>query len=336
MRRGLWRSIVGALKGRRLCALGLLCILPLLAIAHYLFNPPFPAGLTLARGDLRLSTWLSVTWSQSPTEPERVRQLAGELEALRVDDVYVYVSYLKLDDTFNPTYDHAPEFVAALRREAPGARLLAWIGVPVAGAVGAPPNRLASTGIRRRIAEFSRFATDGLGFDGVHLNAELVADGDAGFLDTLSAVREALPEGAFLSATAHPLRLAEAVTVMPYPAVAHHWSLPYLRRVAERVDQIVVMAYDSGLLFPRDYLNWMRYQVARGQEALRGVAAELAVGFSVSEEWTLSHQTQAETLSAALGGIAAGLSERLDGIAIYPFWEADAGERQRVLSSLGR
>ena len=96
------------------------------------------------------------------------------------------------------------------------------------------------------------------------------------------------------------------------------------------------MAYDSGLVFPRDYLNWMQFQVAASQRALDDAATELFIGASVSEEWTISHQTQAETLTLALAGIKAGLAARLDGIAIYPFWETDAQESALIARSLGR
>ena len=164
----------------------------------------------------------------------------------------------------------------------------------------------------------------------------MVADGDEAFLQTIDAIREALPAGALLSATAHPLRLDKPVTLMPYPAVAHHWSAAYLRRVAELTDQIVLMAYDSGLVFPRDYLNWTRFQVERSQAALVDASTELIIGASVSEEFTLSHQTQAETLPLFLVAAQAGMRERLDGIALYPFWELDANEQTLVARALGR
>lgn len=320
---------------RRLAALGLIgVILLLLAVVVLLFAPPLPENLTLARPDLRLATWLSVSWSLEAQDPVQLEALAGELKALGMDDVYVFISYLKADGSFNPTFDFASELVAALKRHAPELRAFAWIGLPVSLPGAMPASQLRSTETRRTIADFTRFAVADLGFDGVHINAELIADGDGAFLELLAAIGDALPKGAYLSATAHPLRLDERVTSMPYPAVAHHWSAPYLRRAAQHVDQIVLMAYDSGLVFPRDYLHWTRYQVARSQEALSGISAELVIGASVSEEWTISHQTQAETLSLFLAGLKTGLAGRLDGIALYPFWELDKREMQLIASSL--
>lgn len=322
---------------RRLAAFSLLGVtLLLLSVAVFLFAPPLPESLTLARTDLRLAAWLSVSWSMEASESDQVEELAAELKALGVDDVYVFVSYLMADGRFNRTFDFAPEFVAALKGYAPELRAFAWIGLPVSLPGAMPASRLRSPVIRRTIADFTRFAVADLGFDGVHINAELIADGDSAYLELLEAIDDALPQGAYMSATAHPLRLQESVTIMPYPTVAHHWSAPYLRRAAQLVDQIVLMAYDSGLIFPRDYLHWTRYQVARSQEALDGVSAELIIGASVSEEWTISHQTQAETLSLFFAGLKKGLAERLDGIALYPFWELDKREMQLIASSISR
>lgn len=122
--------------------------------------------------------------------------------------------------------------VAALKRHAPALRLPAWIGLPVSIDGLEPANRMASTEIRRRVADFSRAVVLEMDFDGVHLNAELVADGDAGLLETLAAIRAALPERAVLSATAHPLRLHEPVAVMPDPAPARHWTAAFFQGVA--------------------------------------------------------------------------------------------------------
>ena len=322
---------------RRFPLLSLICIaLVALSLVGFLFFPPVPADLSMQGADLRLATWLSVTWSMAPQDREQIRALAERLQALQVDDVYIYVSYLKPDDTFNPSFDVARQFVADLKQYAPDLRALAWIGVPISTKGDQRPNRLAAAEIRRKIADFSRDAVADLGFDGLHLNAELVADGDIWLLETLAAIRAALPERAFLSATAHPLRLERPVTIMPYSAVAHHWSAAYFQRVAKSVDQIVLMAYDSGLVFPRDYLHWMRYQLERSQAALVDTSTELMVGASLSAEWTLSHQTQAETLRLALAGMKMAMAERLDGIAIYPFWETKEKDSKLIAGSLGR
>ena len=324
---------------RRIAVAALVLALVISAGGFYLFRPPLPAELALPKSDLRLAAWLGVTWSKDARSPAEIRSLATELKARQVDDLFIYVSYLNAEGRFNPTYGHTAKFVSWMKAQAPDLRLLAWIGIPASLRLASgemADNRLDETGIRSTISDFSRFAVTDLGFDGVHLNVEPVTDGDAMFIETLMNVRENLPDAALLSTTAHPLQLDSARTALPYPQVAHHWSVEYFRTVAERSDQIVLMAYDSGLPFPRDYLNWLAYQVEASASALKVAAGELIIGLPTSEEWTPSHQTQAESLRIALAGLRAGFDDRIDGIAIYPYWETDAEEWRLIDSGLGR
>ena len=327
---GSWRQrgLVGAIA----------LILAIVAAGVYLFLPPLPTDMRLPRTDLRLAVWLGVTWSNDAHRPSEIRALAAELQSQRVSDLFIYVSYLKADGYFNPTYGHAAEFVRQMRSLAPEMRLLAWIGVPTTPSAANDDtiaSRLHDAGIRQAIADFSSFAVTDLGFDGVHLNIEPVTNDDPAFLDTLTDVRGSLPADAWLSTTAHPLRLDSTRTALPYPTVAHHWSPDYFKRVAERSDQIALMAYDSGLPFPRDYVNWLTYQAEKSAAALEDTPGELIIGLPTSEEWTPSHQTQAESLRVALAGLRAGISDRIDGIAIYPYWETDDQEWRLIADSLG-
>ena len=176
----------------------------------YLFSPSIETSPAFNRPDLRIAVWMGVTWSMDAHDPEDIRQLATRLQSQQVDDVYVYVSYLKAGDFFNPTYDHAQAFVTTLKQFVPDIRVLAWIGVPIS--ITQPDgtyiaNRLESDTIREQISEFSHMLITDFGFDGIHLNAELIPNEDMAFLATLETIREMLPEEAYFSTTAHALRL---------------------------------------------------------------------------------------------------------------------------------
>lgn len=190
--------------------------------------------------------------------------------------------------------------------------------------------------MRRLIAEFGARLVTEFGYDGVHLNAEMIPDGDGAYIATLQALCEALPPGTALSVAAHTLRPTERITVAPYPT--GHWSDAYLRTVAEHSDQVVIMAYDSGLFLPSDYRAWMAYQVRASAAALAEVDASLLIGLPASEEWTPSHQTAVEYLENALYGVLVGLAQSdrpdvIDGFAVYPYWEMD-GEEWGALDTL--
>lgn len=310
----------------------LLILIGLVAIFFLYVFWPAPSFTPLPRATT-FAVWMSVTWSMDAHTDAEIIELAEALQEHNVNELYVYVSYLKADDQFNSTYDQASDFTQRFRTVAPDITLYAWVGVPIN--VEQPDgtmiaNRLNEAAIRQQIADFAGMTVTDLGFDGFHLNAELIPDGDEAFLQTLAAVGRTLPAGASFSSTAHALRLNEIVTLIPYPQVAHHWSPAYLQQVAAYTDQIALMAYDSGLPFPRDYRAWVSYQTTTAAEALANVDVELLIGLPVSEEWTFSHQTQAETLNHALSGFGSSFTEGVDGIALYAHWEISEDEWDAV------
>jgi hypothetical protein len=303
------------------------------AFIAYQFRAPAPLPDLTDDYHPHRAAWLGVTWSMAAHTDTEIETLAGDLQTQGIDHAFVYVSYLKADGIFNPTYDFSAEFTHRLRTLALDINLLGWVGVPIT--ITQPdgqtvPNRLTDPAVRTRIAAFSAQVVTEMGFDGVHLNAELIPDGDPGFLATLRDIRETLPAGAILSSTAHALRVTEPVTIVPYPTQTHHWSADYLRQVAGQVDQLALMAYDSGLFLPTDYRAWVAYQVRNSTEALKAVEIDFLIGLPTSEEWTRSHHVIAETLHNALYGVRIGLSQIdtsiVDGIALYPYWEMDNDE----------
>jgi hypothetical protein len=283
--------------------------------------------------NIKIAAWMSIEWSMESRTDAEIQALADELQANGVDYALVYVSYLKAGDIFNPTYDYAAEFTRRMKSIVPDITLLAWVGIPIRitqpdGTFEA--NRLQHESIRQQIAEFALFTVNELGFDGFHLNAEPLPDSDTAFLQTLELIRETLPDGVMLSTTSHALRIPQFVTVVPYPTLPQHASSEFLQQMTLYVDQITLMAYDSGLTFPRDYRSWMQYQTENSAAALANSAVELLIGLPVSEEWTVTHQLQAETLASALYGFRMGYSDSIAGIAIYPHWELSADEWQQI------
>jgi hypothetical protein len=297
-------------------------------VAWQFLPPPAPPNLP-PNYTADKAVWLEITWAMDSHTDTEIEALARSLQAHKVRYVFAYVSYLKADDTFNPTFDHAARFVEQIRLYAPEIVLLAWVGVPIQ--ITRPDgqyvdNRLADPIIQDIIAQFSRHTVNEFDFDGIHLNAEAIADADLAFIQTLQAIRAALPTEAILSLAAHALYPIQAVTIVPYPKRKHHWSADYLREVAENSDQIAIMAYDSGLFFPSDYRSWVAYQVKSSAAALAQADIHLLIGVSASDEWTPSHNMTTEYLENALYGVRAGIHQSpdyraIDGIALYAHWE---------------
>ncbi len=277
---------------------------------------------------------MDITWSMDAHTDAEIETLAKNLQAHEINTVFAYVSYLKAGDFFNPTFDHAQNFTQQMHAIAPEITLLAWIGVPIN--ITTPTgqsinNRLSDTHIQDIIADFSQQVVEEFGFDGIHLNAEPVSDGNPAFIETLKTIRSQLLPDAILSVTGLPLHPTEPVTIVQYPKTEYRWSEDYLKVVAENSDQIAIMAYDSGLFLPSDYRTWMAYQVRTSAAILAPFDTQLFIGVPTSEEWTLSHNLTTEYLTNALYGVRLGISQSQDfeavtSIAVYPYWEVDSNE----------
>jgi hypothetical protein len=126
--------------------------------------------------------------------------------------------------------------------------------------------------------------------------------------------------------------LAAAVLVILPIVGSYKWSGTYYRAVAQEVDQIAVMTYDSMAPHPALYRLWLREQVRGIWGSLAGSDVQLLAGLSVSRENTFTHRPNAENMNSRLAGICAGLSaaahtnHAIDGVALYASWEAEAND----------
>ncbi len=287
------------------------------------------AGTHFNRG--QNAAWLSVDWSKDAHTQDEIRALADEMSQHQIQTIFVYVSYLKPGGYFNPTFEHAAEFVRIYRATKPDAIIEAWIGIPLNkpglfhGYV-----QIDTPSVRGQVAEFCGKLVHELGFDGIHLDPEPIPSGDEDTLLLLDEVRAAIGPDKILSLATR--KIIPVWNDAPLSSVIGLWKGNYYRRVAAHLDEIVVMNYDSTMRSPWLYEQWVHFQVIGITRALRGTRARLLFGVPTSEEETFGHQPQAENMHSGLRGIIAGLNDaetlpdRLSGVAIYPHWETDAAE----------
>jgi len=104
------------------------------------------------------------------------------------------------------------------------------------------------------------------------------------------------------------------------------WSIEYKQRVALLANQIIIGAYNSYQTDPVDYLEWVTYQVDTYVKALSDRESNTTIILSVPlyESNLPAHDSEIETLSAALDGVRRGVANLnqltrpiVAGVAIY-------------------
>ncbi|HUW56091.1 MAG TPA: glycoside hydrolase family 18 protein [Planctomycetota bacterium] len=279
-------------------------------------------GIYLQHGWLGDDTWFEAHGRTDRMadfrKVESIRELASLLRRHHITDVYPHVCPTERSGKL-PEMDSAQ--VRRFLDEFREFRVMPWVG-GVRGVQALPHDstwrsRFAEA-IRALLEAHPRFA-------GIHVNIEPCPSGTPDFLQTLEAVREAIPRDKVLSVAAYPpptfwQRTSDV-----------HWDEAYFREVARRVDQIVVMMYDTSLEKEKLYRNlmvsWTREVLdwSNGTKVLLGLPA-------YDDQGVRYHNPQVENLSNGLLGIHGGLlgcrplPTNYQGVAIYSEWEMDPQE----------
>jgi hypothetical protein len=261
-----------------------------------------------ARGTGKDALWLGHAWVDGRKGQSDVDGLAAQLRTTGIRDLFVHAGPFEPDGTLNlGRIPRARWFTGAVDAALPGVRVQAWLG-----AHSVPQKVLLSV-------------NDVLdaGFDGVHYDFEPIADGDDELVALMRKAHELTAErGAILSVSAihtEPWRgLAACVDAIPGKLTL--WSTDYLRRVAQEVDQIALMSYDTGLPTEAAYSGYLRLAT---ENALRVVPEHVALlmGVPAYHDHRFFRYDRAETVAAALHGIRLALGSsppsRDFGVALY-------------------
>lgn len=268
--------------------------------------------------------WLSVDWVNLPHSDAEIIALSNDLHQQQIQYVFVFTTYLKPDGTFNSSYNYAEDFLDTLHTANPDLKILAWIGLPLDVADWGYVD-LSRSEVHQHIADLS-LSLISLGFDGIHLDLEPIHNKNEDVLNLLELIQPQLPSDKMLS-IATP-RIFPIAPELPIPLnTLPAWTADYYQQIGRRVDQIVVMTYDSGMPTAWLYRHWIKFQVIEVSQALKNVDVEVLIGISTSRQETNTHRPRAENIKSGLDGLTYGLndrgtiSDRIHGIAIYPYWE---------------
>jgi hypothetical protein len=287
--------------------------------------------------------WLGTEWTYA-LEGGETEDLVTRLREYDIGTVYAWISWLKPDLTWGGVRDRTNQFteveatvknfVTEFNEAYPEARLYGWISVP------ANEVDIGNLQVQQAIVDFSQKAVNDLGFEGVHLNIEPVWNNDTNFLALVNKVRLALGESVLISAAIPPdwSPVGANIPVPPLIVPGTVWDERYKQSVALAVDELALMAYNSGLSSTADYSQWVAYQVqtyARAVAALdtgAGPGVELMIGVPTYDAEPPGHDPLVENVPSALEGIKIGLEQAGDaaryvsGAAIYADWVTEDSE----------
>lgn len=271
------------------------------------------------------AAWLGVEWANEAHSAQEIATLGSDLDRRQIRYVFVYTSYLRSDGQFNPTYGHMTDFVSRLKATDPALHIQAWIGLPLRYV------DLNDTTVRRKIVQFCVDLVGTTRVDGIHLDPEPIPTDEEDVLALLEELRDALGADPTLSIATR--RIWPVFPDVRWPLVRQvAWRASYYRAVSQRVDQVVVMTYDTAIPAAFLYRHWMRFQVIEVSHAVDGTGVQLFFGIPTSEEKTWTHWPWVENMRSGLEGVIDGLNDAesrtaaIAGVAIYPYWETDEAE----------
>lgn len=278
--------------------------------------------------------WIGTEWTYATHTEDDVQSLVSRLRDHRIGSVYAWVSWLQGDLTWRgeANFDNVKAFVQQFKAAYPESLLYGWVSFPVEEG----GYRMDNFEVQTSIADFSQRVVDEFGFDAVFLNIEPVWDNDQNFLDLLRVVRAQLGTDVRISTAIPPdwSPLGAGIPVPPLIVPGTVWQDSYKQSVALLVDEMAIMAYNSGLDDPDDYSQWVAYQVSTYAKAISdlGLGTQLMIGIPTYDAEPPGHDPLVENVASAVAGIRSGLqqagdaSEFVSGAAIYAGWTTDDAE----------
>lgn len=307
----------------------LIAVVCLVLLLAWYFGPGFSAGRPGAyynKGEN--AVWLRHDWVGEPKSVSEIQELVQNLNARGIKTVFVHTGPLPEDGNIDPsTYWYAPDFLERAKKFDDTIEYQAWLG-QIRSKLD-----LADSNVRRNVVQQAVIMARMAGFDGVHIDIEPVWDEDEDFIKLLNEIRDELPEDKKIS-----VALAEFIpkSLLWLMENVHEFenynSEVNYKNVAQYADQIVVMAYDTGISSPWLYRWLVKEQTIWLTRLLKG--KKLFVGLPAYDEEKEGFDPSVENLKNGLRGVAAGLDnfrsneDVFEGVAIYPYWEIDAEEWQ--------
>lgn len=270
--------------------------------------------------------WISHEWVGSQKTDSEIQDLVKILKKYQIDTVFVHSGPILSDGSVDPQkYKYAVDFIVKAKRFSGDIQYQAWLG-QIRNKID-----LSDKNVRHNIAVQAMVQTQMIGFDGVHFDIEPVWDEDADFIEVLKETRGILPAEKNISVALTEFIPSSLVWLTKnFYEFKNYNSEKNYKNVAKYADQIVVMAYDTGINSEWLYRWLVKEQTIWLSNLLEG--KELFIGIPAYDDEKEGFNPKIENLENGLKGIISGLNnfrsdeENFAGAAIYPYWEVTEKE----------
>lgn len=285
----------------------------------FLFLCPGTGALAFENGLYLSKKWLTVADFSS------VRQLSKFCKEYQIKYIFVRGPNPEKDGTLRISLKDASRFTGHFKNVHGDALILLWIGGRIDGR-----NAEFRYGERNFVENFtSSVRILSSVFDGIHLDIEPLRDSIPSLMeDFLKKVKASLSNNILSSALPN-------VCNFSYPSCATEEKiLPFVMMS----DQIVIMAYDTGIYSRAEYINHVVSQIERFLllSSRNPFPPEILLGVPTYDELTPLHNPKVENLENSLLGFRKAVTtlpiptRALRGIAIYANWTTDMEEWMHI------
>jgi spore germination protein YaaH len=293
--------------------LGGIVLLLALVVGDYWLYPSLRIG-GQSHNQGRNGLWIRYTWYFGETQ--EFDKLAHRLKEGHIRYAYFHVRFINRDGSLHfRKPESAKKLNAAIETLCPDVQRIAWIYIGNRNADGNVD--LSKPEVRRNMIAEAKWLIDECGFQGIQWDYEICQDGDRNFLALLKESRAALP-GIFTSVA--------VPTMQPWPVSGLGWSSHYAKSVAQDIDQIAIMGYDTGHYFPRLYAGHLQANVVKFSEAA-GPNCKVIAGIPSYGPGLRSHNPRAENILQAIKALREmDWPSNAEGLAIFADYTTDESE----------
>ena len=266
-------------------------------------------------GQCKNGLYIGPSWLTKAKSSAEFSTLIKRLQDAHVGNVFINTSGISLESSL------ANGFIKNLKSNLPDVKV---IGMAVRS-----PCKFNSPDKSKCFDPSSESARDSLtadvkgvlnfGFDGVQLDFEPVPSGDKNFLGILDQVRKVTPPGKILSIAGYFLELDGKDKQELVPTIqgdAHGdrtlltWSRKYYSDAMSKVDQVMLMNYDTALRSAKDYSRFTEWQTRQLMSLAAKSKVDLQIGLPSDMKGREGlYDRSAENLVTGISGVQAAIGQ---------------------------